>query len=146
MFIDRNLADALKVEDPGKLDPHGLYKLITDAIEPKLPYLARGGEQPKVIMENIDYGMATPVSRWEKLSDIKGLDTAEVITIPRLGGNEGVYTDVYFLIREYGKEDRQIPIFTYKTLGEGFDDCCMMGALAGALSYAVELFLWQNVW
>lgn len=146
MFIDRNLADSLKVEDPGKLTPHEFYKLITDAIESRLPFLARGGEEPVLIMENLDYGMATPVAHWEKLSDIEDLDSAEPIVIPRLGGNEGVYTDVYFRIREYGKEDRVIPVLTYKTLGEGFDDCCMMGALAGALSYAVELFLWQNVW
>ena len=146
MNVNTNLNAALLCEHPGDLTPEALYDHIMSAITPELPYLARGGEQPTEILQTLDYGQRSAFCRWKKLSDIaEDFLNAEVIPLVNAGGSEGVYLDVSLNVRRYGRSDEEIPLFTFKTLNEDLVGAYMaMGALGGAVTYALELFAWLN--
>ena len=147
MYIERNICEKLEVENPLSLTPDQFYRLIKDAIEYEMPVLVKEGEETEVF-SSLDYGQASTLASrdWSKLSDIPDIEQATVRAVPHIGGNEGVYVDVSLVVREYGRSDREYPLFIFKTLGEGFEANCMMGALAGAITYAVELFFMVNIW
>lgn len=147
MMIRRTIADRLVCKDPGRLTPYGLYKLIMDAVEPELPYLAHGGEQPHEILPMLDYGQPSAWSSWETLGDIEDFESGEIRPLVYPGGSEGVYLNVTLSVPQYGRSAEEYPLFIFKTLGEGPDAYAAMGALGGVISYALELFqmlIWED--
>lgn len=141
MRFTEEFYDRLRCEHPKKMTPDQLYEHIMAAVEPNLPYLAYPGEAPVEILPLLDYGMRSAWCDWEKLPDIGELDTAMVRPVVHPGGPEGVYLNVELVIYCYGRSDKYIPLFTFKTLDEGPAAYAAMGALGGIISYAMEMFL-----
>ena len=148
MFIDNDLRDRLTCERAKDLTPGEFYDLIIRAVTPAMPYLAHAGMPPIEIIPLLDYGMSASDARWGKLSEIKNIDNWLLIhAAPQPGGSEGVYVGVSLDTYDPFESSRVItetPLFVFKTLSEGPDAYAAMGALAGMISYAVELFLIMN--
>lgn len=148
MRYDPSFVDILNnCEDPEKMTAEQLYNHIMSAIEPNMPYLAYPGSQPVMVLENLDYGLATNYvtykkpsvsSRWQHLEELP-IWESKVFADVNTGGSEGVYLSVY--LEETGAEDPHVyRLFTFKTLGEGPEAYALMGTLSGLVIYALELF------
>lgn len=147
MRFKREIYERLETENPLELSPPELYKHIVSAIEPELPFLGYPGKTPIEIMPILDYGKEAFRAGFQKLSDIEGLDSAQVTNLVETGGSEGVYLTIGLKIRRYdekgGCEEKTLPLFVYKTLEEGPEAYAAMGALGGMVTYALELFLYE---
>lgn len=145
MIMDKNMREQLVCKDAGKLTPDEFYEIIMAAVEPKLPYMARGGEQPIEIMPMLDYGQRAAMASWKTLGEIPNLEyTCDVKAIAAPGGSEGIYVDVWLNTWKDDNQDIRVPLFTFKTLEENFEAYAAMGALAGAVTYTTEFFFMLN--
>lgn len=148
MFIDSEIRDRLFCDNAGDLAPDEFYDLILEAVKPSMPYLAYPGKAPVEILPMLDYGQRSYDARWEKVSKIRNInDWVSVIAAPQPGGSEGIYVDVSLVTYDSSESSAvytETPLFVFKTLLEGPDAYAAMGALAGIISYAVEMFLIIN--
>lgn len=145
MYFSQDLVARLSCDNARDLSPGKLCDLITEAIRPSMPYLAYPGKEPLEIMPMLDYGQKSYDARWHKVSEIKDIDNwVRINAAAQPGGSEGVYVDVSIDTYDNTGRITETPLFVYKTLSEGPDAYAAMGALAGMISYAVEMFLIIN--